>query len=582
MSIAQNSAAGRQRTQIRPTFSRRIWRARLRTPWLGYLSAFAGVVIISLAIALIQTQTHIANISLLYLLAVLWVAASFGRGPAICAALLAFLAYDLFFIPPLLRLTVDDPTQWLSLLILLATALVAGQLTAAARTRAQDAQQSRRRTETLYTLAQLIATTPNEPALLTRLAAWGHETFAPAGVRACAILQPATSGEMTLRAFSAPNADALPSADETMILDAANTALASSELTFDTFSSASSPPYERALICVPLRSNQQIVGVLALLGADGMARLIEPQEDETQGDQLAGVFGAYRDQLALALERATLRRQAIHTEAIQESDRLKTVLLGSVTHDLRTPLAGIKAAVTSLLAPTPQRSLATRRELLEAINGSADRLNRLVGNLLDFSRLEAGVAQPHLEWYTIDEVIVAALESLERAGQLGSRRILVETPDELPLTQMDHEQIERVMINLVENALKYSPPDAAIRITSRVVGDTLETRVSDEGMGVAQSELDAIFERFYRGQHPEQSGEAHTTGGVGLGLAICASIIYAHGGRIWAESQPGQGATLVFTLPLSPERPVGALPQRQETPKVPVVATETEIEEARV
>ncbi len=560
----QDTTVGRRPAPTRPALSRRIWRARLRTPWPGYLSAFAGVVVISLVIALIQTQTHIANISLLYLLAVLWVAASFGRGPAICAALLAFLAYDLFFIPPLLRLTVDDPTQWLSLVILLATALVAGQLTAAARARAQDAQQSRQRTETLYTLAQLIATTPDEPTLLDRLACWGCETFAPAEVRVCAVLQPAASGETVRRAVSAaPDAYAL--ADEAILLSAAGEALASGEPIFRSLAGSGYTPDDLSLACILLRSNQQAVGVLALVGGEGMAALLEPQEGDTHGDQLAGVFGAYRDQLALALERAALRRQAIHAEAIQESDRLKTVLLGSVTHDLRTPLAGIKAAVTSLLTPAPRRSLATQRELLEAINSSADRLNRLVGNLLDFSRLEAGVAQLQLEWYTIDEVIVAALESLERAGQLGDRRIIVETPDDLPLTQIDHEQIERVMINLVENALKYSPTDAAIRITSCVVGDALETRVSDEGMGVAQSELDAIFERFYRGQQPEQSGEAHAPGGVGLGLAICASIIHAHGGRIWAESQPGHGATLVFTLPLSPERPLGALPQRQDT-----------------
>src|SRR5579862_4051989 len=213
--------AGRQRHQM----AQRMWQERWRAPWFGYFCSFVGVVGVSLVIALVQAQTPIANISLLYLVAVLWVAVSFGRGSAICAALLAFLADDLFFIPPFYRLTVDDPNQWLSLFTLLATALVAGQLTAAARARAQEAQESRQYTESLYALAQLIATATDDSTLLTTLAQWGSDSFALAGVRACAILQTDVEGALTLCALTPANSSLMPLPDEETILRRANQAL---------------------------------------------------------------------------------------------------------------------------------------------------------------------------------------------------------------------------------------------------------------------------------------------------------------------------------------------------------------------
>src|SRR5262249_10261832 len=195
----------------------------------------------------------------------------------------------------------------------------------------------------------------------------------------------------------------------------------------------------------------------------------------------ARLFLAFRDQIALALERDTIRQEAVHAEALRESDKLKNALLGSVTHDLRTPLAAIKAATSSLLQPGMAWSSDDQRDLLESIDVSADRLNRLVTNLLDLSRLEAGVAAPQKEWYALQDALAAVLDRLDLAGQTRDRTITIEIPDDLPLAPMDHNQIEQVLTNLIENALKYSPKEAPIEISARTLDDPrrLEVRVID-------------------------------------------------------------------------------------------------------
>ena len=211
---------------------------------------------------------------------------------------------------------------------------------------------------------------------------------------------------------------------------------------------------------------------------------------------------------------------------------------------------------------------AERTEFLTSIAESADRLNRLVGNLLDLSRQEAGVAPPETDWHLIGDVIAAVLDRLELAGMLRGHQVQVDVSDDIPLIPMDHTQVEQVLSNLLENALKYSPVDRLIRITAALTDEPsgalceLEVRVIDQGIGVPATELSAIFDKFYRvqqGDLPWASDRPPT--GTGLGLAICDNIIRAHGGRIWAESAPGKGATFIFRLPIPAETPRGALPE---------------------
>jgi two-component system sensor histidine kinase KdpD len=541
--------------------------------WKGYGAAILAVALATLLIAGVNRSFSISNISLLYLPAVLWLAVACGRGPALVASILAFLAYDYFFIPPIFALTVAEPTEWLSLFALLITALVLGQLTATVQARARDAHESQQHTATLYALAQLIATTEQQE-MLAALAQRMLEMFGSAGIAACTLLLPDAEGRPSARASAGRDERALEALN--MGTPAAWTPAA---WVLEYGSAVGLPPTGQgnyALLYLPLRVGRRVVGVLGMSGTLaihqlGARRVGEPAPESAHhhlscksAEHQRALFHACCDQIALALERGSLQQQAVHVEALRESDRLQKALLGSVTHDLRTPLAVVKAAAHSLLAPGVEWSEGERQELLESITSSAERLHRLVSNLLDLSRLEAGVAAPESTWYLIGDSIATALDQVTRAGILGNRPVQVEAPDTIPLACFDPRQIEQVLTNLVENALKYSPPDSPIRIEARVAAsaDALEVRVKDQGIGIPAQEAQAIFTKFYRVQHVRLPWASNRPPlGTGLGLAICASIIEAHHGRIWVESRPGGGATFAFTLPLSQESPESMLPE---------------------
>ncbi len=563
--------------------------------WRGYGLAAVGVALASGCIALINLFVHISNVSLVYLLVVLLLAAAFGRGPALLASVLAFLAYDYLFISPLYRFTIDDPTEWLSLSALLATSLVLGQLTAALQVRAREARESQQRTATLYALAQIIASTTDQAFLLDALAHRLVEIFASAGVAASALLLPDEQRQLALRA-SAP----LEGAAGRVMRMATPEQSAAAKWAFRHGAAASLPsPQSQVdpdtslrMLYLPLQSSQQLVGVLGIAGSARIERLAGslPVRQPSgalrrvvvrQPDPQIELFQACCDQIALALERAVLQQQAIHAEALRESNQLKDVLLGSVTHDLRTPLASIRAAASSLLEPGVTWSDSERRELLEAIDSSGARLDRLVSNLLDLSRLEAGVASPQRDWHLISEVIAAVLDRLDLAGQLQGRQVQVELPEELPLVPMDHEQIEQVLTNLIENALKYSPAERPVGVHVQINNPPgeLEVRISDQGIGIPAAELEAIFTKFYRVQQVRLPwAQKRPPIGTGLGLTICANIVRAHGGRIWAESQPGQGSTFIFTLPIPADGPANGFydqpPAHKLTTAPPEVTTQ--------
>jgi two-component system sensor histidine kinase KdpD len=558
-------------------------RLPLRRGVIGYLAAVVGVALASLFIGIVQMRVHVNNVSLVYLLVVLWLAAAFGRGPAIAASFLAFLAYDFFFIPPLYILTVDDPTEWLSLGALLAVALVGGQMTAAVRQRAHEAQEVQQQTAKLYALAQLTVSKTNPEALFGALAERVLDVFAPEGVAACAIIVPDAHGNPITQAVApqeGPLVDALSLS--------ARSRAAQARFALEHGSAAGSPVAggnrgtevrahegERTALYAPLRSGGRVVGVLGIAGAPDIRRLVaalashigaeaQASAGSSIRDPQVTLFAAFCDQIALALDHLALEQEAIHAEALRESDRLKTALLGSVTHDLRTPIASIQAAAGSLLDPEVSWSEAERREFLETIETSADRLGRLVSNLLDLSRLEAGVAIPDKRWYPVGDVIATVLDRLDLAHRTSGRQIDVDVPEDLPLVLMDHAQIEQVLTNLIENALKYSPSDSAIRVQARVVGSPpeLEVRVADHGVGIPPNELRAIFGKFYRVQHVRLPwAQQRPPTGTGLGLAISAGIVEAHGGRIWAESQLGRGATFIFRLPIPAGGPHGGHPE---------------------
>jgi two-component system sensor histidine kinase KdpD len=288
------------------------------------------------------------------------------------------------------------------------------------------------------------------------------------------------------------------------------------------------------------------MGALGLKPADP-DRLLIP-------DQLR-LLEALAQQSALALEVDRLSHEAQRREVEIEAERLRSALLSSVSHDLRTPLAAITGAASSLLEQGAPLSEASRRDLLQTIYEEADRLGLHVANLLEMTRLQAGQLTVRKELQPLEETIGSACRRLER--QLKGRQVNITLPPGLPLVPADAVLLEHVFFNLIENATKYTPAGSPLEISAHVQGPAVVVEVSDHGPGLGEGEEERIFDKFYRGQARGSSG------GAGLGLAICKGVVEAHGGRIWAQNRPDGGAVFRFTLPLGPRPPDAAPPAPQ-------------------
>jgi two-component system, OmpR family, sensor histidine kinase KdpD len=534
-----------------------------RPRWAGFAALTLGMGAATLVIAAIHLAAPSTNLSLIYLLVVIWLALVYGRGIAILAAFLAFLAYDVLFIPPVFRVTVDDPAEYVALGALLVTGIVVGQLTAELRRQIQVARESQRHTSLLYALSQEIAGDYHSPDhLLATLSQRVLSMFTSSGVQSCALYLPDAQGDLHPRAVAQADRIAsllFPTLDAPVALALAEDAGA----TGTTLSSPADPLTAFQASFVPLTSHQRMMGVLGLVGTNVAAQLL-PKSTGTGAilDPQATLFTTVCDQIALALERSELHQEAIQAQALRESERLKETFLESITHDLRTPIAAIQASAASLLQPDVRWNAEESHEFLTMIATSTKRLGRLVDNLLALSHLEAGMTQLRKVWYPISDIIATSIRSLERAGQTRDHVVQVTVADDLLEAPMDPVQMERVMTNLIENALKYSPPGSPVQITAQANKTSLEMRVSDQGIGIPANQQQAIFDKFYRLQRPLPWASVPPPQGTGLGLAICASIVQAHGGRIWVESNPGAGATFIVTLPLD-DTPLPSAPEEQ-------------------
>jgi two-component system sensor histidine kinase KdpD len=284
---------------------------------------------------------------------------------------------------------------------------------------------------------------------------------------------------------------------------------------------------------LPLIAGRGTVGVLGVKPAQPR-RFVAPEQ--------LHLLETFASQAALALERAELAHAAQQAQIQVETERLRNSLLSSVSHDLRTPLSVITGALSSLREEGATLAPPTRGELIDTAYDEANRLNRLVGNLLEMTRIEAGAVQVRKEWQPLEEVIGAALTRLER--QLADRPLSTALPQDLPLVPLDSVLIEQVLVNLIENAIKYAPPARPIDITASATASAVTVTVADRGPGLPVGDEERIFEKFYR------VAAANVPSGVGLGLTICRGIVEAHGGRIWAENRAGGGTCFMFTLPL--------------------------------
>ena len=508
---------------------------------VGYLVALAGVCVVSLFIGLVVKQVNLANSSMLYLLAVMATALAFGRGPAIFASFTAFLVFDYFFVQPLYQFTVSDPDEWLSLMLFLLTATVTGQLAGEQRRRAHDAFLREREAVVLYDVVRLLG----EPDLNHVLGRVAERLRRELQLEALIIELAQPTGEV--QRFTAGAAAAIARADgglRTRVMHASRSGAAGED---DAHAapgrwvrivrpSRSSAPAERDdLHLVPIRVGDTRVGDLLLIGpADG------DSFDRTE-DRLVSAAAA---QIGVAIDRARLREEATQAELLQRTDALRRALLNAVSHDLRTPLATIMASAGSLRQNDVAWTDAERQGFTQAIEQEAARLNRLVGNLLDLSRIEAGSLQPQKSWQDVETLIDDVLERLRSVTR--NHRVRVVLPGVPIAAYLDPVEIGEVLYNLVENAAKYSPSGTEILIEADVDSHWLSLSVSDRGPGVPAAALPYLFAPFYRVIDGRPRAQ-----GLGLGLAIVKGLVDAHHGRVFADNRDGGGARFALALPVA-------------------------------
>jgi two-component system, OmpR family, sensor histidine kinase KdpD len=544
---------------------------------LDTLLAVIGTIAITLAIYSFQLYPRIPNISLVYLLVVLILGSTRGLFAAVIASILPFLAFDFFLVQPLFTLTIREPDEWLALIIFLFAAIITGQLAAALRLRAEQARQREQETRILY---ELLRDTNNKEALdhqLSVIAGKVVNVFGGRGVRDCMVLLPDEKGKPVLRASACKPVDLWQlSADE---LTTVSWVMREGQ-TVDFYdlahlshktrgysplavirSTAMSQTSLHYFSLIPLKTGQKVGGVLCLLMEEDPRTFSGEKRlggEADRSDPRSTFFWAFVDQAASMIEHARLRRESLQVEVLQRTDALRAALISSVSHDLRTPLTSIKAAASSLLQDDVQWSDEERHSFTQAIEHEADRLNRLVENLLDMSRIEGGALKPEKEWYPVDELLHDVFGRMQPL--LQGRAVTMNIPEDLPPVELDYMMIDQVVTNLIENALRYTPAGSPLEITASASATELALSVADCGPGIPASDLERIFDKFYRVM--DRARIANVPGGTGVGLSVCRGLIEAHGGRIWSANRPGGGAIFSFTLPL--QRAENILPKTED------------------
>jgi two-component system sensor histidine kinase KdpD len=491
----------------------------------GAAAAF-GVVAVSTAINwYFFGHDQLPDVVMVFLLGVLVVSMRFGYVPSLLAAVLSVIAFDFFFVPPYFSFAVSDLRHIVTFAVMFLVALVISHLTKRVRDQADAARHRERRTASLYALSRELGVAHGRERLIEVADRHIREVFGGARI---AVLTPGAHG-MLEPAFAEPGT-----------LHPADKDLGVAEWVWlhqrPAGASTDTLPSARALF-LPLKGARGRVGVLGIYPS-AATRLDDPDERQLI-DTFAGLVGS-------AIERTELAEEARRARLRVETEQLRNSLLSSVSHDLRTPLAVVTGATSALLEEDGPKDERVRRELLQTAHDEALRLNRLVRNLLDMTRLEAGALRVKKEPQPVEEVVGAALGRME--DRLHGREVHTNIPLDMPLVPFDSALIEQVLINLLENATKYTPAGTPIDVSAHVKGEDVEIEVADRGPGVDPNEHERVFEKFYRAREGEG-------GGVGLGLTICRGIVSAHGGRIWVDDRPGGGAAFRFTLPLEKKVP---------------------------
>lgn len=487
-------------------------------PWAGYLKGMVMVMAVSLLCHLVRGFLAPTNLMMIYLLGLVLAATKLGRRPAILTAFLSVLAFDFFFVPPRLTFAVADMEYLITFIGLFTVGVVISTLVSQTRDRAEAIREREEQTASLYHLSRDLSVASDLNGMLSATVKNVEDSVKGK----VAVLMP--EGErLELRAASAG-----------LVLETKEHAVAD-------WSFRNSSPAGRGtetlmsseLLYLPLQTSGDVLGVLGVrLNSEG----------EYLSPLIRRLLQAFATQMAFAVERVLLVKQTEQTKILQARESLERALLNSISHDLRTPLVSITGALGALRDCTSVMEEATRRDLLDAALEEAGRLNRFVGNLLDMTRLESGALKLKRVPSDVQDLVGCALAALE--PQLVKRKLEVHVEPALPLVSMDMVLMTQVLVNLIDNALKYAPRDKPIELDARMIGSKLNMEVADRGPGVPPHDLYRIFDKFYRVPVPEGAG------GTGLGLSICKGIVEAHGGTIGAENREGGGLRVTVALPI--------------------------------
>jgi len=462
------------------------------------------------------------NILMIYLLCVTISAIVGGLGPSILVSILSVLTFDFFFVPPYLTLDVEQIQYIFTLIVFLLVGIALSYFTSMLRRQTETSKRHEQEMAALYALGQDLAVASDLQSYTSSIIKRIKWTIGQDVI----IFLPDARNEAVLKAYT----DSPEINVDANIFNAAARSFQRKEITgcgTDAIKGAKA-------LCLPLVTTRRAVGLIVL---------IRPEDASDYSVEQERLLSAYSDLAAVAIESIQLADELHNAEILKATEKLQTALLNAISHDLRTPLVSIIGVLSSLQEEGMDLDDADKKSLIQVAREEADRLNHLITNLLDESRLESGALKLSLQPAEVNDLVGATLEQLR--SRVGNRTVKIDIPADLPFIRVDFGLFVQALVNIVDNALKYSPLDSLIEINGRCVQQEVHIEVVDQGTGIPEQDLPYIFDKFYRIKRPDN------VSGTGLGLSITKGLVEAHGGRIEAKSQAGRGTIVSIILPVS-------------------------------